>query len=118
MSVKRKFLNYVLGTIGLLAAGLVYMEIKHRLAEPAGVTCDSSTKCRGNSFLSSGMCLSDGDQSYCTHECANTGDCSSGMACEAVQGEWTEERGGGNHATQRITTQGTRLVCVMPGAPR
>lgn len=114
MSIKRKLASYGLGIVALAIAVPIYMGIKHKLAEPAGTTCDRSTKCRGDSIFSSGMCLSGDGASYCTHECSSADDCTTGMTCEAVDGTWTTETGGGNHATQIRTTQGTKNVCVKP----
>jgi hypothetical protein len=112
MSFKGKLKSYALG-FGVLAVAVpIYMQVKHRLAEPAGTKCESSTKCRGNGMFSTGMCLQTGDDAYCTHTCDAASDCTTGMACEAVEGEWTTESGGGNHATRRVTTQGTKMVCV------
>ena len=112
MSFKGKLAQYALGIVVLAIAVPIYMEVKHLLAEPAGTKCEPQTKCRGNGMFSTGMCLQTGDDSYCSHECSAASDCSSGMACEAVEGEWTTESGGGNHATRRTTSQGTKMVCV------
>lgn len=99
--------------IVLLVVGVpIYMYVKHRMAAPAGAVCDSSTTCRGNSLWTSGMCFTDSAASYCTHECSAADDCSGGMACEAVDGTWTESTTQGNHATQTRTSQGTKNVCV------
>lgn len=107
-----KLKQYALGALLLAIAVPVYMGIKHKLAEPAGASCTPSTSCRGNGMFTKGMCLDEGSASYCTHECSATDDCTSGMACEAVEGTWTTESQRGNHATQRSTTQGTKNICV------
>src|SRR3954452_21376446 len=107
-----KIKSYALGAVVLAIAVPIYMRVKHQLAEPAGAACTSTTTCRGNSMFTSGMCFEEGSGSYYTHECSAADDCSGGMSCEAVDGTWTEERGGGNHATQIRTTQGTKNVCV------
>src|SRR5262245_36417294 len=112
MKLKGKLVSYTLGTLALAAAVLIYMGVKHKLAEPAGMACEHSTKCRGNNIFVSGMCFEDGNKSYCTHECSTADDCTTGMQCQAVDGTWTTESGGGNHATQIRTSQGTRNVCV------
>jgi hypothetical protein len=109
-----KLKSTALGILVLVVAVPIYMYGKHRMATPAGAACDSSTTCRGNSMLASGMCFSDGDASYCTHECSATDDCSDGMACQPVDGTWTESTTQGNHATQTRTSQGTKNVCVRP----
>ena len=107
-----KIKQYALGTLVLVVAAPIYMQVKHRMAEPAGATCTSSTKCRGNSMFTSGMCFEDGTASYCTHECSAADDCGGGLACEPVDGTWTEETTQGMHATQVRSSQGTKNVCV------
>lgn len=111
---KKKFLTYALSTIALLIAGAIYMGVKHKLAEPAGGKCEASTKCRGNSILSTGLCLEADRGSYCTHDCSSASDCPSDLACEAVGGTWTTETTRGNHASQTRTSQGTKMLCVRP----
>ena len=107
-----KIKTYASGFLLLAIAAPIYLGVKHKLAEPAGTACDSSTKCRGNGMLSTGMCLDGDGPSYCTHECDKSDDCGTGMTCEVVDGTWTTETGGGNHATQRRTSQGTKSICV------
>jgi hypothetical protein len=111
-----KIKTYALGALVLVIAVPIYMGVKHKMAEPAGAACEKSTKCRGNSIFSSGMCLEDEAASYCTHECSSTDDCTTGMTCEAVEGTWTTETTRGNHATQTRSTQGTKNVCVKSPA--
>jgi hypothetical protein len=109
-----KIKTYALGFVVLAIATPIYMKVKHQMAEPAGATCTSATKCRGNNMFSSGMCLEDGAASYCTHECSGSDDCGTGMSCEAVDGTWTEETTQGMHATQIRSSQGTKNVCIKP----
>jgi len=104
--------KYALGVLLLAIAAPIYLGIKHKMAEPAGAACEASTKCRGNGMFSTGMCFEGDSASYCTHECDSTSDCTPGMKCEAVDGTWTSESGGGNHATQIRTSQGTKSICV------
>ena len=107
-----KIKQYALGALLLAIATPIYLGVKHKLAEPAGAACTPTTKCRGNGLLSTGMCLQDEGAAYCTHECDAADDCTTGMTCQAVEGTWTTETGGGNHATQIRTSQGTKKVCV------
>jgi hypothetical protein len=111
--LKKKLATYALGTLLLTVAVPIYLTIKHHMAEPAGAKCGSMTKCRGAGIWSSGMCLDAGGESYCTHDCSSSDDCSSGLACEAVEGTFTTEVSrGGMHASSTRTSQGTKLLCV------
>src|SRR2546430_9025503 len=110
-----KIKSYALGTLLLVIAAPIYLQVKHRMAEPAGATCSSATKCRGNSMFTSGMCLDDGAASYCTHECSAADDCGGGLSCEAVDGTWIEERRPGIHPKQHRRTQGPKNRCVPQG---
>ena len=107
-----KIKQYALGFLLLGIATPVYLGVKHKLAKPEGTACDTSTKCRGNGLFSTGMCLEGDGADYCTHECDGNDDCSSGMRCEAVDGTWTTASGGGTHATQIRSSQGTKMICV------
>jgi hypothetical protein len=107
-----KLKTYALGFLVLAIATPIYMGVKHKLREPAGAKCTPSTSCRGDGIFSSGMCFEDGDASYCTHECSSASDCTTGMACEPVDGTWTTETTRGNHASSTSTSQGTKNVCV------
>lgn len=116
MSIKKKIVTYALGTVAVALAGFGYLGGKHVLAEPAGEKCETETKCRGDSIISTGMCMAVDEVKYCTHECASASDCPSGLACEPVDGTWTTSTTRGNHATQTRTSTGTKMLCVKPTA--
>jgi hypothetical protein len=78
--IKGKLVGYAITGAIIVVGTPLYMGGKHAMAEEAGAACKAETHCRGESILSSGMCLEpSGAAAYCSHDCSTSSDCPSGL---------------------------------------